>query len=171
MTYRDAMKISETLEYDASAEAVFEMMSDPSYQERKCLESGAIRHSVAVTPQGSGTRVVVTRELPTHHLPDFAKSLVGPRLLTTETWDWDGPAADGTRHGRLRVEVSGAPVALSARTRLAPTPHSCALAVDGDLKASIPLVGGRIEKAAAPAVVDALRSEAQTGRRWLDGEV
>jgi hypothetical protein len=161
------MRITERLEYDAPAEAVFEMMSNPAYQERKCVESGAVRHSVTVLPQGAGTRVVVTRELPTDHLPDFAKSLVGPRLQTTETWNWGAPAADGSREGDLRVEVAGAPVALKASTRLAPSPHSSELTVNGDLKASIPLVGGKIEKAAAPAVVDALHSEGQTGRRWL----
>lgn len=167
MTYRDPMRISETLEYSAAAEDVFEMLRDPEYQERKCVEAGAVRHSVSVAPQGAGMRVVVTRELPTDHLPDFAKSLVGPRLQTTETWDWGAPAADGSREGDLRVEVSGAPVQLRARARLAPSPHSSALSVAGELKASIPLVGGKIEKAAAPAVVDALRSEGETGRRWL----
>lgn len=161
------MKITETLEYDAPAEAVFEMLKDPGYQDRKCVDAGALRHSVAITPEGTGTRVVVMRELPTHHLPDFAKSLVGHVLHTTETWDWGAPSADGSRAGELRVEVSGAPVALHARTRLAPSPHSSVLTVQGDLKASIPLVGGRIEKAAAPAVVDALRSERETGHRWL----
>jgi hypothetical protein len=161
------MRISETLEYSAAAEDVFEMLADPEYQERKCVEAGALRHSVAVTPEGEGLRIVVTRELPTDHLPDFAKSLVGSRLQTTETWDWGAPAADGSREGHLRVEVAGAPVHLRARARLAPVPHSSTLTVGGELKASIPLVGGKIEKAAAPAVLDALRSEGETGRRWL----
>lgn len=161
------MKISETLEYPASPEDVFEMLGDPAYQERKCVEAGAVSHSVAITPHGPGMRVVVTRELPTDHLPDFAKSLVGSRLQTTETWDWEAPGADGTRQGHLRVEVAGAPVTLRARARLAPSPHSSVLDVSGELKASVPLVGSRIEKAAAPAVLDALRAEGDTGRRWL----
>ena len=41
------------------------------------------------------------------------------------------------------------------------------ITIDGDLKASIPLFGGKVEKAAAPAVVDAIRSEQRTGNAWL----
>lgn len=161
------MRITETLNYDAPAEAVFEMLCDPAYQERKCVEAGALRHTVSITAEGGGTRIVATRELPTEHLPEFARSLVGPQLRTTETWDWHAAGRDGSRSGELRVDVSGAPVTFRGRTHLAPSPHSSALVVEGDLKASIPLVGGRVEKAAAPAVLDALRSEARTGQRWL----
>ncbi len=161
------MRITETLHYDAPPEVVFEMLCDPAYQERKCVEAGALRHTVSVTRQGAGTRIVAARELPTEHLPDFARSLVGTQLRTTETWDWDAPAEDGSRSGELRVDVSGAPVTFRGRTRLEPSTHSTALVVDGDLKASVPLVGGRVEKAAAPAVLDALRSEGRTGQRWI----
>jgi hypothetical protein len=41
------------------------------------------------------------------------------------------------------------------------------LTIEGELKASVPLVGGRIEKAAAPAVAGAFHGEGETGRRWL----
>ena len=41
------------------------------------------------------------------------------------------------------------------------------MAIDGDLKASIPLVGGRLEKAAAPAVIGAIHRRGRTARRWL----
>ena len=41
------------------------------------------------------------------------------------------------------------------------------MTINGDLKASIPLLGGRVEKAAAPAVVHAIHGEERTGRRWL----
>ena len=40
--------------------------------------------------------------------------------------------------------------------------------IDGDLRAHLPLIGGRIEKAAAPAFIRALRSEHESGRRWLE---
>jgi hypothetical protein len=39
--------------------------------------------------------------------------------------------------------------------------------VDGKLKASIPLLGGKVEKSAAPAVIDGIHQEGRTGRAWL----
>jgi hypothetical protein len=39
--------------------------------------------------------------------------------------------------------------------------------IDGDLKASVPLIGGRIEKAIEPALQGAIRVEQREGRTWL----
>lgn len=39
--------------------------------------------------------------------------------------------------------------------------------VEGDLRASVPLIGSKIEKAAEPAIKGAIRVEERTGRAWL----
>ena len=161
------MKITESIDYDATPAAVFSMLTDPAFQEAKCLEGGALRHESAVTPTGEGARIVTRRDLPADDLPAFVRSVVGERLSVTETYEWGGAAGDGSRDGSLVVEVSGAPVALRAKVRLAPDGHGTGMAINGDLKASIPLVGGRVEKAAAPAVVHAIHDEERVGRRWL----
>ncbi|HSU74452.1 MAG TPA: DUF2505 domain-containing protein [Terrabacter sp.] len=161
------MKISETMTYAAPPETVYAMVTDPAFQERKCVEAGARKHEVAVTPAGDGARVVTRRELPADGLPDFAKSIVGPTLSVTETYEWGAAAADGARSGTLVVEVAGAPVAMRSTTKLAPTSGGTSITVEGDLKASIPLFGAKVEKAAAPAVVDAIRAERKTGTAWI----
>ena len=161
------MKLSETMTYAAPPETVYAMVTDPAFQERKCVEAGAQQHASAVSPVGGGDRVVTKRDLPADDLPDFAKSMVGGTLSVTETYEWGAAAADGARTGTLTVEVAGAPVALRSAVRLAPTVGGSQITVDGDLKASIPLFGGKIEKAAAPAVIEAIRSEQRTGTAWL----
>jgi hypothetical protein len=161
------MKITETIDYAATPAAVFAMLTDPAFQEAKCIEAGSDRHESAVTSVGDGARVVTQRELPADGLPDFARSIVGDRLAVTETYEWGGAAAADARDGTLVVEVAGAPVALRAKVRLSPAAGGTAMTIAGDLKASIPLLGGRVEKAAAPAVVHAIRSEQRTGQRWL----
>lgn len=161
------MKISETMTYAAPPATVYAMITDPAFQERKCIEAGAKKHEVAVTPAGEGSRVVTRRDLPADGLPDFAKSIVGPTLSVTETYEWGGPAADGARTGTLTVEVAGAPVAMRSAISLAPASGGTQITVEGDLKASIPLFGAKVEKAAAPAVVDAIRAERRTGTAWI----
>ncbi|HET7799154.1 MAG TPA: DUF2505 domain-containing protein [Humibacillus xanthopallidus] len=161
------MKITERIDYTAAPDAVFAMLTDPAFQEAKCLEAGSARHESAVTPAGDGARVVTQRDLPAHNLPDFARSIVGDTLSVTETYDWAGAGADGSREGSLVVEVAGAPVALRAKVRLVPGAGNTVMTIDGDLKASIPLLGGKVEKAAAPAVIDAIHGEGRTGARWL----
>ena len=161
------MRISETISYVAAPDAVFAMVTDPRFQERKCVEAGALRHDAAVTAAGDGARVVTRRDLPTDGLPDFAKSVVGTTLSITETYEWSGPDGDAGRTGTLTVEVAGAPVAMRSDVRLLPSGGGTTITIEGDLKASIPLFGGKVEKAAAPAVVDAIRSEQKTGQAWL----
>ena len=161
------MRITETITYAAPPETVYAMVTDQAFQERKCVEAGARRHEAAVSPAGDGARVVTKRDLPADDLPDFAKSIVGPTLSVTETYEWAAASSDGGRDGTLTVEVAGAPVAMRSKIRLAPSGGGSAITIDGDLKASIPLFGGKVEKAAAPAVVEALRSEQRTGAAWL----
>ncbi|HET8987319.1 MAG TPA: DUF2505 domain-containing protein [Humibacillus sp.] len=161
------MKITETIDYAATPDAVFAMLTDPDFQVAKCLEGGSHRHESAATHTGDGARIVTQRDLPGEHLPDFARAIVGETLSVTETYDWAGSKADGTRDGTLVVEVAGAPVALRAKVRLMPTGSGTTMTIDGDLKAAIPFLGGRVEKAAAPAVVHAIEGEERTGRRWL----
>ncbi|MCU1536736.1 MAG: hypothetical protein JWP82_1087 [Humibacillus sp.] len=161
------MKLSETMTYAAPPATVYAMVTDPAFQERKCVESGATEHASAVSPVGDGHRVVTKRDLPADNLPDFARSMVGGTLSVTETYEWGAAAGDGSRTGTLVVEVAGAPIALRAAVRLVPTAGGSQITVDGDLKAGVPLFGGKIEKAAAPAVTGAMRSEQRTGTAWL----
>lgn len=164
------MKISETVDYPADSDAVFAMLTDETFQARKCEQAGALSQDVAVTQAGGGTRVVTRRDMATNGLPDFAKSLIGSRLTITETYDWAAPDSSGTRAGELTVELGGAPVSLRADLALVPNGASTQMRLDGDLKASVPFIAGKIEKSAAPAVIDGIRSEGAVGRAWLAGQ-
>ena len=161
------MRIIETITYAAAPDAVYAMVTDPGFQEQKCIDAGATEHESAVSRAGDGMRVVTTRDLPSDGLPDFAKSLIGSTLSVTETYEWGAAQDGGVRSGTLTVEVRGAPVALRSTVRLAPSGAGTTISIDGDLKASIPLLGGKVEKAAAPAVVHAIKHEQETGTRWL----
>jgi hypothetical protein len=161
------MRITDTITYDADPDTVYAMKTDPDFQERKCADAGALRHEVAVTPAGRGARVVTRRDLATDELPDFVKSIVGSSLSVTETYDWAAAAADGSRKAALTVEAAGAPVAMRGTVHLRPVGPATEMTIEGNLRASIPLLGGKIEKAAAPVFLKAIRSEHESGRRWL----
>ena len=161
------MRITQTIDYAAAPEAVFAMMTSEEFQKQKCADAGALSHGVAVSTAGDHVRVVVNRDLPTDRFPDFAKSLVGQTLSTTETWEWAEALAGGERRGRLTVEVKGAPIVMRSSVVLVGNGAGSVVTIDGDLKASVPLFGGKLEKASAPAVIGALRSEQRTGSHWI----
>ena len=161
------MKISATFDYAATPHDVFAMLIDEDFQARKCVATGALSHSVSVSAQGDRTVIVSNRDLPTDGFPDFVKSLVGATLAVTETQDWGPAGPDGARQGRLTVDIAGAPIDLAGTLSLAPAAQGSVETVDGDLKARIPLIGSKIERAAAPAIESAMRAERETGQAWL----
>ena len=54
--------------------------------------------------------------------------------------------------------------------RLASAPMGSQATVDAQIKAAIPLFGGKIEKAVHDALIQAVRIEESVGQAWLDGQ-
>lgn len=162
------MKISETLTHTASADEVFAIFSDVDYQNLKCERSGALDHEVVIELDDQGGTIIVTnRQLPTDGFPDFAKRFVGETVTVIEKQEWAAASGDGARTAALTVEIPQTPVRLNGAARLTPTGSGCDQVVEGDLKANIPLIGGKIEGAVAPILVKAIRLEGRLVERWL----
>ena len=161
------MKIAKTIEYAATPEEVFAVLSDVKFQEAKCAATAAIKYSADVKTVGDHTVIATDRILRSDGLPDFARSMVGETLKVTETQDWGPPAADGSRRGTVEMAVAGAPIALKGTLAIAPGGPGTVERVDAELKAKVPLIGGKIEKAASPPIEEALDIEAQTAQEWL----
>ena len=162
------MRLSADIRYDAGPDRVFAMLVDPAFQEAKCLATGAIEHSVAVSHSDDGGATITSRRsMPTHYLPEFVRPFVGDSLQLIETQEWSPAGPDGTRTGSILVEIHGAPVRFSASTALAADGDGTHQPIAGDLKAAVPLLGGKIEKASEPAVTAAIRVEQRTGTAWL----
>jgi hypothetical protein len=165
------VRLSAEIRYDVDPEQVFSMISDPDFQEAKCVATGSLEHEVDVSEDDDGVVAVYSRRtMPTDQLPDFARSFVGRTVMLRETQRWQPSATDGTRTGSVLVEIEGVPVRFTGSMVLTPDGEGCHQPIEGDLKASVPLVGGRIEKAAAPAVLAAIRVEQRTGTAWLAGD-
>lgn len=162
------MHLQKALRHPAPPAEVAALLADRSFVEEVCAASGARSWEVEVTGDAAGAFTVTsTRVLPTDELPDVARRFVGETLSLREVDRWDAPGPDGSRTGTLELTVPGAPVRASAALALrgagsGGTAHS----LDGELKASIPLVGARIEKAASVPLLMALdQLEALAGQR------
>jgi hypothetical protein len=162
------MKISAIIDYEATPDEVFAMLADEDFQNHKCAATGALRHTLSINAQDDRTVIVSHRDMPADDFPPFVKTMVGDTLAVIETQDWGPPGTDGVRHGRLTVEITGAPVALDGTLSLATGGQGCVETIEGDLKARIPLIGGKIEQAAAPAIQSAIRVESKIGTAWLE---
>lgn len=158
------MKFTARHEFDAGVERVFAMCVDPAFLSQVCRDIGALDHGVEILPAHPGA---VTRvNLETETVPALAP-LAGPTLRVAQEMAWAAPDADGARTARLLIQVVGFPVVMDAAARLAPTASGATIEYDGALKVDMPLVGGVIERKAAPFVLEVLDIQQASGNRWL----
>ena len=74
------MKISDIIEFAAPPQEVLAMFADEEFQNRKCVATGALRHTVSITTRGERTLIVSTRAMPSDRFPSYVKSMVGETL-------------------------------------------------------------------------------------------
>jgi hypothetical protein len=163
------MRITTSFDYAATPQDVFTMLADPAFQAAKVEATHPLSHTESVTPKGEQTEIVTSRVISTDGFPDFAKSMIGPKLRVTETIMWSRASADGSRTGTIDIAIGDAPVAMNGTLRMAAGGSGTRIDIDGDLKAKIPLVGGRVEKAAERPILGAIEKEQEVGTAWLAG--
>jgi hypothetical protein len=163
------VNVTAQIRYAADPATTFAMLLDRGFQEQVCRATGATGFEVDVEQLDDGGTVRTDRQLPTDQFPDFVKTFVGDIVHVVRVDTWGAAEADGSRAGTIVVEIKGAPVRLEGTLRLRPEGAATVEDVQGDLKASVPLIGGRIEKAVEPPIRSAVAKEEQVGARWLAG--
>jgi len=156
------MDISTGLDFAATPEEVYAMMTDQAYLEEVCVASQAVSYDASVT--GASTRT--SRTLPA---PESAARFTGPHLTVVEEVRWADAGGDGSRTGDLTMNVTGQPVRLRGQLRIAPGGRGTTVSLDGELKVNIPLLGRKLEESSAPAVLAGFRTQQEVGDRWLAG--
>lgn len=152
--------------YEASPEQVFRMLCDEAFRVKVCEATYALSHQVSVQREGDATTVRVRRVLPAK-VPDAFKRFVGHTLPVVQTERWGPMHADGSRTADVTIEVEGKPARMTGTTTLAPTPSGSIQQMQGALRASVPLLGRRIEEAAARPIRRGFEIEGELGRQWL----
>jgi hypothetical protein len=155
------MRITETLEFTAPPEAVFDATVDTAFQEAVCEATSLGDYTVDIRTEGDRTIVATQRHLPSDDLPSFARSFVGDHFVIQETQDWGPADADGTRVCDLRLHIAGTPLTLTGTITMRAGGPGTIETIDADLRANIPFLGGRIEQAASEPIRAAIEIEGE----------
>lgn len=161
------MDIDAEMHYAAPPDRVMAVLSDPAFQEEKCVQTGALSSDVEVTTPGDRIVLDTRRRMPMDAVPDYARALLGGRLEVHETQDWGPAAADGSRDGQLTVEITGAPIRLDGTLAMRPAAAGTTVTIRSVLKAKIPFLSGKAEQAAAGPLRAAVAKEEQLAGEWL----
>ena len=140
------------------------MLTDPAYWDEVAAATGALSSTATVTADGGATRVVVDQEQEVAGVPAFAKKFVGESTRAIKTQLWRGDAAT------FEVETPGKPTHISGTCTLTARDGGCVLGYDLEVKASVPLVGGKLEKLVAELTAAGFEKEQTVGDAWLAGE-
>lgn len=162
------MEISQQWTLNSTPDEVYANTIDPAYQDEICEEAGALSYRSEVVQKGAGHLVTVQRVMPSGDVPDLVKKIVGDKVDVTQVITWGERQADGSRQGTLDVGFKGQPISMKGTTSLTPHGDGTLVQVTADLKAKIPLVGGKVEKMSAPEIIKAMGAEETVGRRRAD---
>ncbi len=146
-----------THHFEQDADEVFAAMTNAEWLQQRCADLGEKNISCEVEEQGRKTSVNLTRTVK-RDLPKVLAAMFNAEntLNMKELWETVG----STHMGSYRVDVVGQPVVLSARFKLKPNADGgCDYSIDYQCKASIPLVGKKVEEFIISQTANGLEQE------------
>ena len=158
------MKFRHELSYDASPPEVFEMLADPAFREKVGEALDVVSADITLERDGDGFTLTNDQVQRTEGLPSFAKKIAGDTTRVIQTEEW--PTVTG---GTLRIDAVGKPTSMAGTIELVPDGQGTVEVVELEIKAKVPLVGGKLENLMAEQVRDGMDTERQVGMAWLKG--
>jgi hypothetical protein len=159
-----AMRLRHELAYDAPPADVLAMMGDPLFWERVGEANDVVSWTPTVSTEGGATRVVIDEEQRTAGVPSFAKRIVGDSTRVVITQVWRGQEAS------YEIETPGKPTHVRGTATVSESGAGSVLVYDLEVKASVPLIGGKLEKLVAELTTEGFDKEQVVGATWLAGE-
>ncbi|HWU21023.1 MAG TPA: DUF2505 domain-containing protein [Nocardioides sp.] len=157
-----ATRLLHEMVYDAPAQEVAAMLSDPAFREEVCRNQRAVSYSVSIEGAVSAKKVRIEMAQPTERVPSFAKKFVGATTTVLQTESWSSPT-----HGDINVTIPGKPGEMVGTAVLVEKDGVTTETVDLAVKVKIPLIAGKLEELIVKLLTSALKAEQRTGVDWL----
>lgn len=163
------MEFTHSHPFDAPIDRVVAMLADPEFAERRAKAAGAGDGEVWVDGSAdSEFTISIRRVVPATSIPSEFRGFVGKDLHVRYTEVWRAPEGED-RVGTFAVEIVGAPGHAAGAVGLTPRGEQTDFLATGEVKVSIPLFGGMVEKVVVDAVIKGLRQELASADAWLAG--
>ena len=156
------MKFLKEIRFPADRDTVFAMLADPAFREEVAREAGADTWDIDVTEVGDGIRATVDTSQSTQGLPSAAVKILGSSFDIAQEENWSSPT-----EGTLGVTIPGKPGSVKGTVSLREDGAETVQTVDAEIKVSIPLIGGKVEKIIGSALGSVLKTQQSVGADWL----
>lgn len=160
------MKVRHSVRYDAPVADVYAMLTDPVFREKAAIAQDATDVKVSV----DGQRLTLDMQASNSGLPGFAQKFAGERTHSITSEQWSGGGAAGEWVADFSVATPGKPTSITGSRRLVADGDGTLDTFDGECKAKVPLIGGKLEGIMAGQFTDGLDKEHAVGIAWLKGD-
>ena len=99
-------------------------------------------------------------------LPSIVTKFRPGDLEIDRTEVWRPPGADGSANGTFSASIPGVPAGIGGTLGLTPDATGSRLTIQGDVEIRVPLIGGKIERAAIEQLRQLLVSEDDFTAKW-----
>jgi len=156
-------------EYRHPVRKVWAAFSDPEFYQAKFEGIGHRNVEVVSTESdGEGFSIEVSREVPLD-VPGFLRGLLGEWNLLLQNEHWT-EAGKGVYTNELEIEARGVPAAMTGTMRLSASGKGCVNEVAITIRASVPLIGGKLEQFVSKDTEATLAAEYAFIQDYLDGQ-
>ena len=159
------MRFEHKASYDAPPAEVYAMLIDEEFREKVCAFIKSPSHAVSVQTVGEVTTVTIDQTQPVRKVPAFAAKIVGETIQILQVEKWTTPT-----RADLELTIPGKPGHLRGLITLDRSATGTTHTVLGELKVSIPLVGGKLEGVIEGLLKMFMNAEQKVGTAWLAGE-
>lgn len=163
---RVATSLEHRSTFTAPADKVFDTVTDEAFLTERLRDIGG-KDAALLDHSRNGDRVTfrMRQGVDAARLPGAVRSILNGDLVVEREERWQ---PDGGRHaGTSRVTIAGVPGEIQGRSHIAGTDSTATLVVSAQVKVSIPLIGGKLEKVVAEQVGKLLAAEAEYAEKWL----
>jgi hypothetical protein len=154
------MKLTHSVRYDASVDDVYAMLTDPAFREKATWAQGATKVNASV----KGTEVRIDMVSPNEDVPAFARKIVGETINAIQAESWADRTAEFT------ITTPRVPAGITGTRRLVADGDGCLDNFEGEAKAKVPLVGGKLEQLMSDKLKNGWDTEHGVGIAWLGGD-
>lgn len=162
-----ATRFSHSVRIDGPLEAIHSSYADAAYWNDRIHEVGSDKDSLDdLVVSGDTIDVTVTQFIPESEIPDLARKVLPGELRLVRKAHFHG--FDGARLlGSSRVEAAGGLGVLTGETEILSDGGAADEALSGQVKVSVPLLGGKLEKLVIQHLTGLFEEEYSHLNRWL----
>lgn len=155
------MKLTHAVRYDAPLTEVYEMLTDPAFREKSSWAQQV--DSVDVTVEGTDVRIDMQQ--PSTEIPAFARKIAGSSIHAIQAEAWNGVDT-----AEFSITTPGLPAGIHGTRALVADGDGTVDSFDGEAKAKLPLIGGKLEKLMGDKLKSGWDIEHEVGVAWLAGD-